>query len=294
MPLGPWRCATTTAYSVVLGVFHNAGYQQDRHPCAGVLDRRARRASPSGLYVASERALSIAGEFARFGTDIAQLRKRLRGEADVALFSQRSRPTARGFRRRLGIDNEQAMDLFHQTVSMKSVGNLTEFVRGHMLEPFDVAARIAVPDRATSTISNRAHEAVLRAKRQIELLAPLVARLRPPTPELDAEIGELRACREALRFLVRGAQARPARQAPREARRGLEETRCADAAHDGSGWTASARKRTELRRAIAEEGGDRLEQLAAEIRRLEREREARERKARRYADLARRVGREPG
>ena len=41
------------------------------------------------------------------------------------------------FRRRLGIESEQAMELFHQTVSMKSVGNLTDFVREHMLEPFD-------------------------------------------------------------------------------------------------------------------------------------------------------------
>ena len=37
------------------------------------------------------------------------------------------------FRRRFGIDNEQALELFHQTVSMKSVGNLTDFVRSHML-----------------------------------------------------------------------------------------------------------------------------------------------------------------
>ena len=43
------------------------------------------------------------------------------------------------FRRRLGIESEQAMELFHQTVSMKSVGNLTDFVRDHMLEPFDAA-----------------------------------------------------------------------------------------------------------------------------------------------------------
>ena len=47
-----------------------------------------------------------------------------------------------GYRRRFGIENEQAMDLFHQTVSMKSVGNLTDFVREHMLEAFPVGERI--------------------------------------------------------------------------------------------------------------------------------------------------------
>ena len=32
------------------------------------------------------------------------------------------------------------MELFHQTVSMKAVDDLTEFVRSHMLEPFDTKA----------------------------------------------------------------------------------------------------------------------------------------------------------
>lgn len=43
--------------------------------------------------------------------------------------------------RALGIRSEQALNLFHQTVSMKAIGNLTDFVRAHMLEPFDVAER---------------------------------------------------------------------------------------------------------------------------------------------------------
>ena len=64
------------------------------------------------------------------------------------------------------------MDLFHQTVSMKSVGNLTDFVRDHMLEPFDAETRIkALIDHFDDL--NRAHEAVLIAKRQVELLVPL-------------------------------------------------------------------------------------------------------------------------
>jgi uncharacterized protein YPO0396 len=34
------------------------------------------------------------------------------------------------------------MDLFYETVSMKSMGNLIEFVRQHMLEPFPVQPHI--------------------------------------------------------------------------------------------------------------------------------------------------------
>src|SRR6266536_81018 len=71
--------------------------------------------------------------------------------------------------RRLGIESEQAMELFHQTVSMKSVGNLNDFVRSHMLEPFDAASWT---DRLVAHFEDltRAHEAVRRAQ---DLLAEL-------------------------------------------------------------------------------------------------------------------------
>ena len=77
------------------------------------------------------------------------------------------RSTVRDFRRRLGIESEQAMELFHQTVSMKSVGNLTDFVRDHMLEPFDAASwtqRIVTHFEDLT----EAHEAVRRAQAQLD------------------------------------------------------------------------------------------------------------------------------
>jgi uncharacterized protein YPO0396 len=106
-------------------------------------------------------------------------------------------PYGSWFRRRFGIDNEQALDLFHQTVSLKSVGNLTDFVRSHMLEPFDVAPRIEALIGHFEDL-NRAHEAVLKAKRQVEMLEPLVAdceRYR----NWRKRRRNLRACRDALR-----------------------------------------------------------------------------------------------
>ena len=53
------------------------------------------------------------------------------------------------------------MELFHQTVSMKSVGNLTDFVRNHMLEPFD-AGRLDPAIVAHFEDLTKAHEAVRR------------------------------------------------------------------------------------------------------------------------------------
>ena len=123
--------------------------------------------APSGIS-------AIASDFADFGSEITALRKRLRGSG-VEVFDSFP-PYGAWFRRRFGIDNDQALELFHQTVSMKSVGNLTGFVRNHMLEPFDVVPRITALITHFDDL-NRAHEAVLKAKRQIELLTPLVVRL---------------------------------------------------------------------------------------------------------------------
>src|SRR5690606_38705401 len=106
-------------------------------------------------------------------------------------------PYGSWFRRRFGIDNEQALDLLHQTVSLKSVGNLTDFVRSHMLEPFDVSPRISALIGHFEDL-NRAHEAVLKAKRQVEMLIPLVADCERQQ-ELTQTAENLRASRDALR-----------------------------------------------------------------------------------------------
>jgi uncharacterized protein YPO0396 len=103
-------------YSVILGVFHNAGYDQTV-TLAQVFWMKEAQGQPARFFVGMERELSIAGDFAHFGTDIALLRKKLRtAGADI----EDSFPKyGAWFRRRFGIDNEQALELFHQTVSMK-------------------------------------------------------------------------------------------------------------------------------------------------------------------------------
>ena len=199
-------------------------------------------------------------------------------------------PYGAWFRRRFGIENEQALDLFHQTVSMKSVGNLTDFVRSHMLEPFEVAPRITALIGHFDDL-NRAHEAVLKAKRQVELLSPLVVDCERHS-SLVSQVDELRACREALRPYVAGLKL------------GLLKKRIAALADD---WRrqdnqvkrieerrdAQRGEEIELKRSIADNGGDRLERLTIEIHKKEEERQVRQRKARRYGELALEVGARP-
>ena len=64
------------------------------------------------------------------------------------------------------------MELFHRTVSMKQVENITSFVRTNMLEEDDVGARIGNLIHHFDDLK-KAHDAVLRAKDQIALLTPI-------------------------------------------------------------------------------------------------------------------------
>ena len=160
------------SYSVILGHFYNEGF--DRHvTLAQVFWIADSRGQPDRFYVAADRPLSIAEHFSGFGSDLKDLRKRLRALDHVDLHT--AFPAyGSSLRRKLGIGSEQALELFNQTVSMKSVGNLTEFVREHMLQAADTDQRIDELIRHFDDL-NRAHEAVLKARDQIEALTPIVA-----------------------------------------------------------------------------------------------------------------------
>ncbi len=276
-----------TSYSVILGVFHNAGYDATV-TLAQVFWMKDAHTQPARFFVATERALSITRDFTQFGSDITQLRKKLRA-AGAEIEDSFPRYGA-WFRRRFGIDNDQALELFHQTVSMKSVGNLTDFVRSHMLEPFDVRPRIESLITHFDDL-NRAHLAVLSAQRQVALLTPLVADCARHSA-LQAELDLQRQCRDLLRIYFAGLKL------------GLLERRLE---HLGEEWQRLDTQVTrlegqrdeqrqeidELKTAISENGGDRLERLGAEIKKREALLETRRQRAHRHAALSREVGEAP-
>lgn len=159
------------SYSVILASFYNAGFDQTV-TLAQLFWHRDQQGQPERLHVVAEQDLAIETDFADFNADITTLRKRLRDTPHIQLHDSFTQYEA-AFRRLFGIDNDQALELFHQTVSMKSVGNLTGFVREHMLEAFDVGPRIDDLIEHFDDL-NRAHEAVLKARAQREALEPLV------------------------------------------------------------------------------------------------------------------------
>jgi len=151
--------------------------------------------SPRRIYVIADREMWIANDFSRFGKDIRALKKRLKQSEKTAVFDDFNR-YATVFRDKLGIGNEQAMDLFQQTISMKKVDSLTDFVRSNMLELPNTGDDVRILIEHFHDL-NSAHEAVLKAKRQISLLKPL-AEIGSKCDEYDRERAFLNMASDGL------------------------------------------------------------------------------------------------
>jgi len=269
------------SYSVILGHFYNEGF--DRHvTLAQVFWISDSRGQPERFYVATDRPLTIEEHFAGFGNDLKALRKRLRALDHVELHTAFPAYGA-SLRRKLGIASDQALELFNQTVSMKSVGNLTEFVREHMLQAADTSQRIDELIRHFDDL-NRAHEAVLKAREQIEALTPMIADADDHA-ERSRQVTELRGCREVLTpwFASLKIELLDKRLADLDGERARLSERI-DGLKRSRG--DQRRQRDELRQAIAENGGDRLEQVRAEIERRQAKKAKRRREGERYRELA--------
>ena len=259
-------------YSVVLGVFANDGYDETV-TLAQVFHQKDQAGQPDRFFVTSPKQLAIDTDFTDFGPDLNELRRRLRaGGAEI----HTSFPDyGRRLRRLLGIASEQAMDLFHQTVSMKSVGNLNDFVRNHMLEPADAAERVREIIAHFEDLT-KAHDAVRRAREQLEALDPLVATSDRYDDALSRR-GELERQREAVRLFIAELRMRLLAEeiAAREAKR---ESRARAAAEAQTALDVQVREREALIAERAAADGDRvsqLEQRAADARTQSSERRQR-------------------
>jgi uncharacterized protein YPO0396 len=277
------------SYSVILGVFADASTGSTVTLAQLFWFRDGAQSSPPDrLFVVAETDLSIAAHFADFGGDVRALSRRLTRQG--AAVHQRFTDYGRDFRRLLGLASAQAMELFHQTVSMKSVANLNEFVRLHMLEPFDAAERIATLVLHFDDLV-KAHEAVRRARDQLAALTPLLA-------ECDAhdltraQIVDLVRHRDALPYFIaeRKSMLLQDRSTALTAQIAVHEARLArwDAELAEMAATAS---RLELERTGF--GGDRLTQIETQLREDALLEQARRGKHRQFTDLLTGVGLDP-
>lgn len=267
-------------YSVILGVFANIGYGVTVTLAQVFRALDVNQGQPERFFVVADTDLSIAKNFSDFGTDLSGLRRKLR--EDGARTYTSFPDYGRDFRRQLGIESEQAMDLFHRTVSMKAVDNLNDFVRAHMLEPFESRERV---DSLIEHFDNltKAHDAVVRARTQLDLLAPLVADL-DIYDEAAASLAALERQQQALPFFF-ADRARDFLTAE------LDRLSAATAALDeqiasAEGTSEQLREKdAELGIQIAGCGGDRLASIDLAITELELERPKRREKFDRFNGL---------
>lgn len=156
-------------HSVIVANFYNEGYQE--HITLAQLfwikDGKVEK-----LLIGSTVPLQIKQHLSNF-SDINELRKRLRNLSGVSLFDDNFSRYSEYFRHKFGMTSDKAIDLFYQTVSMKSVSSLTDFVREQMLEKTDVKEQIATLLKRFDEL-NKAHAAVVNAREQYNHLKPLV------------------------------------------------------------------------------------------------------------------------
>lgn len=157
-------------YSVLLATFQDPGLAQFVTLAQFFWYQDAQK-PPARFYVVADKEMWITRDFAKFDKDVRVLKKRLKNSG-VRVFEDYTR-YAEVFRGKFGIEQEQALDLFQQTISMKKVEALTEFVRVNMLQVPNTEEEVEKLKNHFQDL-NSAHEAVLKAKKQIELLGPVV------------------------------------------------------------------------------------------------------------------------
>jgi uncharacterized protein YPO0396 len=269
-------------YSVILGVFTNAEYDMTVS-LAQVFWLRTGEAAgqPDRFYVTADQPLSVARDFADFGPDIAALRRRLRAVSGVRVHDAFPE-YGKDFRRHMGIESEQAMELFHQTVSMKSVGNLTDFVRDHMLEPFDAAKAVSGIVTHFEDLT-KAHDAVRRAEAQLGTLMPLLKDC-DARDAVQADVAALDAQRAALRYYFADLKAELTGRDLTGISAG--QARLRSQSENLEGRLAGLRDReTNLRVELAGHGGNRLAEIERQLADCDDARNSRMGKARRFAAL---------
>jgi len=278
----------TRHVSVVLGVFSNADFDLTVTLAQVFHAKDLTAGQPERFYVVADDDLSIDRDFANFGSELSALKRRLRGRGGrlYDTFPE----YGKDFRRRLGIESEQAMDLFHQTVSLKAVDNLNDFVRNHMLEPFDAQDQVAALIDHFDNLT-RAHDAVVKARAQLLELGPIISDFERYT-YAEAALAELAGQRDALAYFFAEHE-----KALREAELGeLRAQRDGIEVELASLIEGVGDLRAQLQRVsndIARNGGASLAIIDDQIRACERELPRRQDRARQFADALEMAGLPP-
>ena len=144
------------SYSVILANF----FEQTLSKIVGlaiVFWFKEASGNPSKFYVVSENELSMDDDFILQTTDIKTLKDSLK-QKKYNIFDEYSR-YFNFFSKKLGNLSEQSIQLFQKTISMKKMGELSEFIRKNMLEKLEVEELISKLINHYNDL-NRAYETI--------------------------------------------------------------------------------------------------------------------------------------
>lgn len=161
-------------YSVILAVFSDV--EKDSYvTLAQVFFFQPGSERPARFFVVAERSLSIKKDFGGFGNNISDLKKRLKKSLYVEVFNDYTSYAVK-FKSLFGIVSDDALDLFQQTVSMKKVNGITDFVRKNMLGDVDRAEMEENIQHLLTRFHDlkSIHDAIERDREKMDLLRPIV------------------------------------------------------------------------------------------------------------------------
>ncbi|WP_078130413.1 ATP-binding protein [Leptospira alexanderi] len=122
------------------------------------------------FFLIADRPMSIQESLILKGRSIKDLKSDLKKDG-VRVFDN-FKAYASEFKNLVGLRSDKAIDLLNQIVSIKSLRELNEFVREHMLEPLRVNSKIEELDKSYSNLTET-YQAIVKAREQLKLLEPI-------------------------------------------------------------------------------------------------------------------------
>lgn len=272
-------------FTVIIANFYNAGY--DTHTSLCQLFWIENGSCVRKLLLIGSQPLSIREHFSGF-TDVKELKKRLRSNPHIEIFDDNFSRYSQRFRQLFGMNSEKAIELFYQTVSMKSVSSLTGFVRDQMLERTNIQEQIEELKKRFDNL-HQAHAAVMEARRQRDILTPLV--------NLDREYSDADQLLHEIEFLLSDVipcyfadkKLQLLHQEITNCKRKL--TQLDSQIKQAEGELDNCRNTiAELRQAIRNNGGERLERIQAEIKQAAQTQQDRKKLHEQYLHLTQQCG----
>lgn len=159
-------------YSIILAVFKNEERFVTLAQCRWFNGAELRKS-----FIIAHADLNIQNDFQHFDAQgnwkkILKQKHPKKGSKETIEFFDGPKEYGQKLRYYFGMRSEKAQLLFNQTISLKILGNLDDFIRGQMLEESDMEQEFINLKEQFKTLSDT-HTAIEKTVKQIELLQPV-------------------------------------------------------------------------------------------------------------------------